>query len=323
MAIKLKKTLYVGLGGTGVSALLKIKKCFIDSYGEIPPMIGFIAIDTDGAAMSKSVTGNQGQLIKLDSSELLACTVKGALSVYHANPKSYDWVPSKNVDKLSSIQGGGAGAVRSNGRFIAYYNNQKIKNYIQAAVTKIHRLLPIDSLYEVDTNKGIERPTDVNVFASVAGGTGSGMLIDVLAIVREALNEKSLVYKLYPWIVLPDIFRTMNSGPSMSNVLYNSYGALTTLDYIMHHNPSDPAINFGYAKIDEPLFDYAYVINNMNKAGVSFDSLDDLMDVVAKSAFLPANNMGDDLNSPFDNIPNSRDGGNYDILNKKVHIKSV
>lgn len=40
MAIKLKKTLYVGLGGTGVSALLKIKKCFVDSYGEIPPMIG-------------------------------------------------------------------------------------------------------------------------------------------------------------------------------------------------------------------------------------------------------------------------------------------
>ncbi len=34
MAIKLKKTLYVGLGGNGVSALLKIKKCFVDSYGE-------------------------------------------------------------------------------------------------------------------------------------------------------------------------------------------------------------------------------------------------------------------------------------------------
>ena len=30
--IKLKKTLYIGLGGTGVAALLKVKKCFIDSY---------------------------------------------------------------------------------------------------------------------------------------------------------------------------------------------------------------------------------------------------------------------------------------------------
>lgn len=324
MAIKLKKTLYVGLGGTGVSALLKIKKCFVDSYGEIPPMIGFIAIDTDGAAMSKSVTGNQGQLIRLDSSELLVCTVKEALSVYHANPKSYDWVPLKNVDKLSSIQGGGAGQVRSNGRFIAYYNNQRIKNNIQAAVTKVHKLVPQDSPYVVDTNmNGMEYPTSINVFASIAGGTGSGMLIDVLNIVRDALKENAQAYNLYPWIVLPEVFRAMNSGPSMANVLYNSYGALSTLDYIMHHNPKDPAINFGYAKISEPLFDYAYVVNNMNQAGVSFDSLDDLIDVVAKSAFLPANKMGDDLASPFDNIKAQKMGGAYDILNKKAWAASA
>lgn len=324
MAIKLKKTLYVGLGGTGVSALLKIKKCFIDSYGEIPPMIGFIAIDTDGAAMSKSVTGNQGQLIKLDSSELLVCTVKDALSVYYANPKSYDWVPLKNVDKLFSIQGGGAGQVRSNGRFIAYYNNQKIKNYIQTAVSNIHRLVPQGSQYAVDTNmNGMEYPTNINVFASIAGGTGSGMLIDVLNIIRDALKESAQTYNLYPWIVLPEVFRAMNSGPSMANVLYNSYGALSTLDYIIHHNPKDPAINFGYSKISEPLFDYAYVINNMNQAGVSFDSLDDLIDVVAKSAFLPANKMGDDLASPFDNIKAQKMGGAYDILNKKAWAASA
>ncbi len=53
MPIKLKKTLYVGIGGTGTDTLLKVKKCFIDSYGEIPPMIGFLVIDTDGAATNK------------------------------------------------------------------------------------------------------------------------------------------------------------------------------------------------------------------------------------------------------------------------------
>ena len=78
MAIKLKKTLYVGLGGTGVSALLKVKKCFFDSYGEIPPMIGFLAIDTDGAATNKSETSDSGKVIKLDPTELLICTVRGS-----------------------------------------------------------------------------------------------------------------------------------------------------------------------------------------------------------------------------------------------------
>lgn len=324
MAIKLKKTLYLGLGGTGVSALLKIKKCFIDSYGEIPPMIGFLAIDTDGAANNKHVTSNRGEIIKLDPTELLVCTVRGALSVYHANPKTYDWVPSKNVDKLSAIQGGGAGQVRSNGRFIAYYNNQRIKDNIQAVITKIHQLIPQGSKYEVDTNiGGVEYPANVNVFASIAGGTGSGMLIDVLSIIRDALKEQAQAFKLYPWIVLPEVFRAMNSGPSMANVLYNSYGALRTLDYVMHYDPKTPAINFGYSKIDESLFDYAYIINNMNQAGVSFNDLDDLIDVVAKSAFLPANKMGDDLTSPFDNIVAQKMGGTYDILNKKAWAASA
>lgn len=324
MAIKLKKTLYIGLGGTGVSALLKVKKCFIDSYGEIPPMIGFIAIDTDGAATSKSVTSNRGKAITLAASELLVCTVKGALNVYNVNKNSYGWVPLKNVHNLSSIQGGGAGQVRSNGRFIAYYNNQKIQNTIVDAITKIHGLIPPNSPYVVDTNtNGIEYPTDINVFASVAGGTGSGMLIDVLSIVRAALNTKNLNFHLYPWIILPEVFKAMNSGPAMANVLYNSYGALSTLDYIMHHDPQDPAINLGYTKISEPLFDYAYVINNMNNAGVSFDSLDDLMDVVAKSAFLPTNEMGDNLQTPFDNVRNSKYEGKYDISKKKAWAASV
>jgi hypothetical protein len=88
MSIKLKKTIYIGLGGTGVSVLLKVKKCFIDSYGEIPPMIGFLAIDTFSAAGNQSVTSNCGETIKLDANELLVCTVKGALSVYQTNPKS-------------------------------------------------------------------------------------------------------------------------------------------------------------------------------------------------------------------------------------------
>lgn len=324
MAIKLKKTLYVGLGGTGVSVLLKIKKCFFDSYGEIPPMIGFLAIDTDGAASNKSVTSNHGKTIKLDATELLVCTVKGALSVYHANPKTYDWVPSKNVDKLSSIQGGGAGQVRSNGRFIAYYNNQQIKSNIQAVVTKIHQLIPQGSKYAIDTNTGgVEYPANINVFASIAGGTGSGILIDVLSIIRDALDQQAQSFKLYPWIVLPEVFRAMNLGPSMSNVLYNSYGALRTLDYVMHYDPNTPAVNFGYSKITGPLFDYAYIINNMNQAGVSFNSLEDLTDVVAKSAFLPANKMGDDLASPFDNIVAQKMGGTYDILNKKAWAASA
>jgi len=324
MATKLKKTLYVGLGGTGVATLLKIKKCFIDSYGVIPPMIGFLAIDTDGSATNKSVTSNLGKEIKLDTTELLVCTVSAALGVYKANPKTYDWVPGKNASKLSTISGGGAGQVRSNGRFIAYYNNKSIQTNISTAINKINQLIPHGSPFTIDTNiNGVEYPANINVIASVAGGTGSGMLVDVLILIREALRQKGTAYKLYPWIVLPEVFRAMNQGPSMANVLYNTYGALRTLDYLEHYDPKNPAINFGYSKVNEPLFDYAYLINNTNQAGVTFNRLDDLTDVIAKSAFLPANKMGDDLQSPFDNIVAQKMGGTYDILDKKAWAASA
>lgn len=322
--IKLKKTLYIGLGGTGVATLLKVKKCFIDSYGEIPPMIGFLAIDTDTAASSKQDLSKTGGIIKLRPDELIVCSVKNALATYKSNPATYDWVPSANVIKLSSIAGNGAGQVRSNGRFIAYFNYDKIKTSIQVAITAIHGLIPLTSRYTVDTNvDGVEYATNINVFASVAGGTGSGMLIDTLCLVNMAMTNLSLPYNLYPWIVLPEVFRAMGSGPAMANVLYNTYGALRSLDYLEHLSPNDPAVNFGYTTIQQPLFNYAFLFNNLNSAGISFTKLTDLTDVIAKSAFLPANKMGDEIQSPFDNIKVQQNGGTYDILDKKAWAASA
>ncbi len=322
--IKLKKTLYIGLGGTGAATLLRVKKCFIDSYGEIPPMIGFLAIDTDSADYNKEVTSNIGKKIKLEQNELLVCTVKNALSVYRNNPSEYDWVPADNVNKLSSIAGQGAGQVRSNGRFIAYFNYQTIQNYIQTSITQINQHLPETSAYSVDANKdGIEFPMTIHVFSSVAGGTGSGLIVDVLCLINKALNELSLPFDIYPWLVLPEIFQNMMPGsPAMANVKYNTFGALRTLDYLQHIDPKQPAVNFGYAKIDTPLFRYAYLINNYNQVGVAFDKIEDLLDVIAKSAFLPANRMGDELASPFDNIKNQITSGVYDIRDKKAWVAS-
>lgn len=322
--IKLKKTLYVGLGGTGVATLLKVKKCFIDSYGEIPPMIGFLAIDTDTAAFSKKEHSNLGKPIRLDTSELLVCSVRNALATYKSNPSVYDWVPPKNVNNLRNIAGLGAGQIRSNGRFIAFYNYDKIQTNITYAITKIHQLIPNNSRYIIDTNKdGVEYATTINVFASVAGGTGSGMLIDTICLINKAMEAQSLQYVLYPWIILPEIFKTMNQGPAMANVRYNAYGAIRSLDYIEHQAPNDPAINFGYTTITERLFDFAFVINNLNQAGVAFDKIDDLADVIAKSAFLPANKMGDEISSPFDNIRHQQDSGVYNILDKKAWAVST
>jgi hypothetical protein len=167
----------------------------------------------------------------------------------------------------------------------------------------------------------MEFPIDVNVIGSIAGGTGSGMLIDVLCIVQKALEGKAKY--VYPWVVLPDVFRAMASGPAMANVFYNAYGALRELDYLCHHDPMDLPIDFGYMKVSDNLFDFAYIINNVDTTGNAYNHIKDIADVVAKSAYLPANEIGDTANQVFDNIRSHMSGTIYDILNKRAWAASV
>lgn len=326
MAIQITRTLYVGLGGTGVSTLLKIKKCFLDSYGEIPPMIGFLAIDTNNAVSTYAVTSKDGQQVRLSANELLTISVPSALQVYKCSPQVYEWVPTKNVQRLSTIAGNGAGQVRSNGRFITYFNETQIRTNIQGIVGQIHKMPELGSRFmpaTSATNNGQIAATRVNVIGSVAGGTGSGTLIDVLCIVKEAMKQSGVRCELFPWVVLPDVFKAMSTGPAMYNVEYNAIGALRELDYIQHHDPNTPPINMGHSQIGEPLFEYAYIINKMNRAGASFGTTDELLDSVARSAFIPANEMGTDVASTFDNIIALKGAGTFDILNKKAWAASA
>lgn len=41
MPKKIRRCLYIGLGGTGMNSILHTKKMFIDTYGEVPPMVSF------------------------------------------------------------------------------------------------------------------------------------------------------------------------------------------------------------------------------------------------------------------------------------------
>ena len=71
MATKIKRCLYIGLGGTGMKSLLHTKKMFIDTYGEVPPMIGFLGIDTDGGEYSKKLLSAMGEDVTILKNEQL------------------------------------------------------------------------------------------------------------------------------------------------------------------------------------------------------------------------------------------------------------
>lgn len=320
--IKISRTLFVGLGGTGVKAILRTKQCFVDAYGEVPPMVAFLAIDTDKKIRDASLPTRKGKDVKFEENEICFCGITGsALDIYRNHLTQFQWLPRRNASFLANLKNTGAGAVRSNGRFLARHNAIEISKRVASKVTEIGKPLPIGSRFVYDTNKdGVEYPIKINVVGSVAGGTGSGTILDMLVLIAKTLRNSGLSYSITPWMVLPEVFRYMASGPESANVYQNAYGAIRELDYL-YHLPRDNqnALDFNFDKVyymDEGIGD-TYLINNTNKAGVVFQDIDDITDSIGRCMFLPSN----EVDSVKDNTQNV--SFVYNIRNKEAHYVSA
>lgn len=60
-----------------MKALLHTKKMFIDTYGEVPPMIGFLGIDTDSQEYAHTLKAANGDEVRLQPNEQCAIYVQG------------------------------------------------------------------------------------------------------------------------------------------------------------------------------------------------------------------------------------------------------
>lgn len=320
--IKISRTLFVGLGGTGVKAILRAKQCFVDAYGEVPPMVAFLAIDTDKNIRDASHISRKGIEVRLSDNEICFCGIIGsALDIYNSHLTKFQWLPKRNVPFLANLRNTGAGAVRSSGRFLARHNAEEISKRVASKVAEIGKPLPLGSRFVYDTNKnGVEYPVKVNVVGSVAGGTGSGTILDALVLIAKTLRDSGLSYSISPWLVLPEVFRHMAPGPASANVFQNAFGAIRELDYL-YHLPKDNqnALDFNFDKVkylDEGIGD-TYLINYTNKAGVVFQNIDDITDSIGRCMFLPSN----EVDSVKDNTGNI--SFVYNIRDKEAHYVSA
>lgn len=319
MAKKLKRSLFIGLGGTGLKSIVHTKKRFIDTYGEVPPMIGFLAFDTDDDGINFKLDSHLGdQKIGLDKSEFLHTKVKNPQEVLKKLPELFDFVPLKNRKSLITLVKG-AGQVRSNGRFATHFNYSGIVNAIHSKLTGI---LNADSIanknYEVNGSD-----VEINMMFSVAGGTGSGTFIDMAYIVKEVSKNinATVGVSTIGFAILPDVFKSMMNGPAMENVLPNGYGALHDLDYLMHHDFDKLPLDIKYANktisITTPPFDLVFTINNIDKNANTYTRIDDLSELIGLAMFTGSSELSGNMASSYDNVRNVNANGQMKVLDKE------
>ncbi len=312
MATKIKRCLYVGLGGTGMNALLHTKKMFIDTYGEVPPMIGFLGIDTDGGAYKKAILSNKGEDVILDPKEQLPIIVKRARPIYDVNKEAFSWISEENLYALTSMELG-AGQVRTNGRFAFTVNYDDISRKVETTLAQITNAHIINN----DKYELLGANTEIHMVFSVCGGTGCGTFINMAYLLR----EKAPQCKLTGYAVLPDVFKHMsNSG--MAKVAPNAFGAIEDLDYLMHMGIGSKTVKLDYIngsyEIKDRPFNSVIFIDNKNDHGDTYTHIDELAEMISLALVTSAGELSTASASVSDNIEKNIREGAMDIENKKA-----
>ena len=301
MPNKLVRTLYVGVGGTGFKAIIQTKRYFAETYGKdkIPPVVAFLAIDTDGGEP------NADPVVRLEPDEIVSISVQKPKTYYNNNQDAFGWLPDENVSAMSRMTKG-AGQVRTNGRFAITINYQEVKNRISDALSKITSATSEseDGSWELESDVDIK----VHLVFSLCGGTGCGTFLNLAYIIRTAVPGCTL--KAYA--VLPDVFRQM--GGSMALVGANAYGALYDLDYFMTMlDGKSGGLPYELQMYDSRIlnqrpFDSVYLIDNKNKNGDSYSKLDQIQKMIGLVLYTSAGELSHAIDTQMDNFEKVSDG---------------
>lgn len=314
MATKIKRSLYIGLGGTGVKALVNTKRMFQETYGTVPPMIGFLGIDTDRGEYKKDTTKDKNnEAVVLDPDETMPIIVSDAKEIYQVNaPNGHmTWLPEKNLYALTNMTDG-AGQVRSNGRFAFTVNYRDLKNKVVSVINKItHARISTNPNYELLTSD-----IEIHLIFSVCGGTGAGTFINMAYLLKEVAPQ----CKLTGYAVLPDVFEAMsNSG--MAKVKPNAYGAIQDLDWLMHMDGTKQ-ITLDYI-IESPTFDTKpfnafFFIDNKNVNNDSYTDVSEIAELLSLALVTSAGELSTAAASVIDNLEKNIMEGDMNIEDKRA-----
>ncbi|MCD8144041.1 MAG: zinc ribbon domain-containing protein [Oscillospiraceae bacterium] len=221
--------LMIGVGGTGLAALRKVKKAVYqhldpdDPNADIPryERIAFLGIDTDTTDLEKT----NPDVTDLQTSEQCSINLP-SLSTLLRNKATlsdpcYKWLSGEEI-KLQGDKG--AGGVRQAGRFCLF----KKANNIRAKLTGL-----INSVMgKANTNQ-----VQVHIFAGISGGTGSGCFLDVCYMVRDVIESMGRESIICGYFFLADtqLHRPGIEGnkPVEDYNMRNGYAAFRDLDYCM------------------------------------------------------------------------------------------
>ena len=181
-----RSSIVIGLGGMGVSAMLKVKRKIYDRVDpgtaemDSPQNIAFLGIDTDQTyrKMYEEKCGRDAA-----NRDFIFCEMQSLEPdlTDGFSREEYSWMDPALKDFLKNNPGrifsrDRSCVIRQIGRLALLHNKDRVRSMIACKLLAAAEALPKNGVPEID----------IFILTGLSGGTGSGMLMDLPAMIRSA-----------------------------------------------------------------------------------------------------------------------------------------
>jgi hypothetical protein len=276
-------TILIGLGGTGAKALQHLRRMLLERLGTVDlPGVAFLSIDTDTASVRPAATEREGthpydELIAFRTEERL--DVKANFSSILENMAQHPhirewWDDSIPITKSFNLEKG-AGQLRPLSRLVFFENRREIQAALKRCWARV-TAQDLDSK-RVDVSSAVR----VVMVAGWAGGTGSGMFLDMAALLKHTFTAKPI--ERHGIFVTPGVFRGVDSA--FPKLAANGFAALRELNHYLSQ-PFEVQWDHQTQVSVRGLFDRYVLVTGTNCLGQSMAQDSDAYRAIGETLFL-------------------------------------
>ncbi len=273
--------LIVGLGGTGGKVIREMRKIIERNGGAASSSTSdvhfdFVYLDTNSDELDKKEEWKVlGKVVELDRAQwkiYRAGEVRPMLADPGSFPGLKDWIEPRHVFDFVNANTAGAAQKRKLGRLVFAQNAPEIVKQLEQRIT------------ELEAHSGM-RGAVIHLVCGLAGGTGSGSIVDAVAQIRHKYRNTDQ-YRILIYAMLPEInSKRVAEATGYSNYYANGYAALAELNAMAvgQYQPVNVLDGTRMKWEDHgTYFNGCYLVSNVNEHGKTFDVERDVPQMIAE-----------------------------------------
>jgi hypothetical protein len=272
--------LIIGLGGTGGRIIRALRKIIYQEFRRLQPPglnLAYLYVDSDDEMMALDdprwkILGHSVQLGIDSQLHIQGADLEERLNNIHNYPGIKAWIGNRDdwKDILRSFAGGRVygGQKRRLGRFLLACN---IDAFISQLTLQVNQLQHLSNQADVT----------FHICCGLAGGTGSGSVIDTIVQIRKhyPYSSQGLTYPLLVYAYLPE--KNPNPKWDTGNYQSNGYAALMELNALSAGRWDPHDLTSGGPVAGGVAFNGLYLFTNQNEKNVMVGVENEIPQIVA------------------------------------------